>query len=151
MSRRSVGKVKEEQEYLVVKQGLTVLGGISVGDTTRNQIAAGLTAGTTQTQAGATQLAIGHNVVGTCANASDGVKLPQTAGFTTEDVGLLCSVSNLGAAVCKVWPGTTAKIKGGTTDAADTVTLVAAGAAGSSKVYILNFIAGVANWDLWAG
>jgi hypothetical protein len=58
----------------------------------------GITASTTQTLAGATQLAAGYSNVSTVANASDAVKLPDAIK------GARCIVSNSGAAAAKVFP-----------------------------------------------
>lgn len=58
----------------------------------------GITAGTTQTQAGATALTSEFNNVTTVGTASDGVKLP------TATKGLSISVKNAGTNVLKVYP-----------------------------------------------
>jgi hypothetical protein len=61
-------------------------------------VIAGLTAGATQTQAGATQLGYGLNYVATCATAGDGVALPKwVAGAKVE-------VVNNGATNLSVYP-----------------------------------------------
>lgn len=60
--------------------------------------ATGITAGTTQTQAGATQLTAEWNNVTTVAVANDGVKLP------TAVAGLSITIKNTGANTAKVYP-----------------------------------------------
>jgi hypothetical protein len=86
------------------------------------------TAGTTQTQAGATALTKYLNSIATCANASDGVALPVAAA------GKVCVIINAGAAAAKVWPENTQndKIDGGAADAADANTI----AAGGKRTYL---------------
>lgn len=61
---------------------------------------AGITAGTTQTQAGGTALTATFNEVGTVANDEDGVTLP------TAVVNTWCYVYNNGANLLKIWPAT---------------------------------------------
>lgn len=58
----------------------------------------GITAGTTQTQVGATALTADVSRISTCANANDGVRLP------TAVVGMRKVVINDGAQTAKVWP-----------------------------------------------
>lgn len=72
----------------------------------------GVTAGTTQTQAGATALTAANNVIGTCANAGDGVILP-VAGK-----GSKVYVRNGGVAAANVYPPVGGAINGGTANAA---------------------------------
>lgn len=60
--------------------------------------ATGITAGTTQTQGGATALVEEINNVTTCTTAGDGVKLPTAAG------GLRVTVKNSGATILAVYP-----------------------------------------------
>lgn len=73
---------------------------------------ASATAGTTQTQAGATALTAAVNLV-TTGNANDGVVLP--TGMTAGDV---VYVVNLSAAVLKVYPATDGKLNNGSANAA---------------------------------
>lgn len=84
----------------------------------------GITAGTTQTQAGATGLEQGINRVST-ATTNDGVRLPFGSA------GDLCIVRNEGGAAIKIWPPSGYKIDSGTTNAADANTL----ADGSAREY----------------
>lgn len=72
-----------------------------------------ITAGSTQTQAGATPLVLGFNRV-TSASANDGVRLPITSG------GAESVVRNDSGATIKVWPHLSGKINGGTVNAAVT-------------------------------
>ena len=58
----------------------------------------GIVAGTTQTQAGATALTKMLNIVGTCANDNDGVKLMSAA------TGAMQKIVNRGAKNLKIWP-----------------------------------------------
>ena len=89
-------------------------------------IKTGITAGTTQTQAGAAQLGYDYNLVSTCANANDGVRLPPM------EAGYVLKIRNSGAANLKIWPASGEKCNGGTTDAADTTVL----AAGATRTYV---------------
>lgn len=70
------------------------------------------TAGTTQTQAGATALTGAVNVV-TTGNASDGVKLP-----TDVAVGDVVYIVNVSNAALNVYPATGGAINGGSANAA---------------------------------
>ncbi len=72
-----------------------------------------ITAGTTQTQAGATAITGPLARVTTCANANDGVKLPTCAAE------VMITVMNLGATNLQVWPNTSDTINGGSADAVD--------------------------------
>lgn len=67
----------------------------------------GITAGTTQTQAGATAMTASINDVETVANVNDGVKLP------TAVPGLVRYVSNNGANSMRVYPNTSDTVNGG--------------------------------------
>jgi hypothetical protein len=82
-------------------------------------VTTGITAGTTQTQAGATALTTEFNFIGTCATSGDGVKLP------TAVAGLEVTVYNGGAEPAQVWPATDDKINGGSADAVDANLLLA--------------------------
>lgn len=74
-----------------------------------------ITAGTTQTQNGATALTGRFNNVTTVANANDGVKLPAaTAGLTVV-------VHNSGANALKIWPASGDAIDSGSANAGVTV------------------------------
>lgn len=70
------------------------------------------TAGTTQTQAGATALTAAINVV-TTGNASDGVRLPADLG-----VGDKVVIVNVSGAALNVYPATGGAINGGSANAA---------------------------------
>jgi hypothetical protein len=72
-----------------------------------------ITAGTTQTQAGATAITGPLARVTTCANANDGVKLPTCAAE------VMITVMNLGATNLQVWPNTSDTVNGGSADAVD--------------------------------
>lgn len=72
----------------------------------------GISAGATQTQAGATQLTTYINVVATAAASGDGVKLP------TAVAEKVVVIVNNGANPIKVWPFTGDTIEGGAVDAA---------------------------------
>lgn len=84
-----------------VSQTLRIVGGYATA-----------TAGTTQTQAGATALTAGINVV-TTGNASDGVLLPSNYALFDTLV-----IVNTSAVALNVYPGTGGKINNGTADAA---------------------------------
>jgi hypothetical protein len=66
----------------------------------------GITAGTTQTQGGATALTTEYNNIGTCATANDGVRLP------TAVLGKKVVVRNSGATAALVYPATGGAIDG---------------------------------------
>lgn len=72
----------------------------------------GITAGTTQTQAGATQLGAQINRVDTVANANDGVKLPKIVSSPGRldpagcSLGTIIFVGNNGANAMKLYGGT---------------------------------------------
>lgn len=89
------------------------------------------TAGTTQTQAGATALTAKFNVIAVCANANDGVVLPAAAQ------GLVVTVVNKGAAIAKIYPNTSDTIDGGSADAAITIPV------GGSYTFVAD---GIVNW-----
>lgn len=63
-----------------------------------------ITAGTTQTQAGATALTASTNVITTVTTAGDGVSLPNAM------VGDSMNILNLGANACTVYPPTGGRI-----------------------------------------
>jgi hypothetical protein len=81
-----------------------------------------VTAGTTQTQAGATQLAGSVSYV-TTGNASDGVRLP-----TDIAVGDVIYVINSSGVALNVYPATGGKINNGTANAAKALAANLAGA-----------------------
>lgn len=83
-----------------------------------------LTAGTTQTQAGATALSSGINRITTATN-NDGVRLPFA------EAGGECVIRNDGGAAVQVWPHSGGKVDGGATNAVDSNTL----ADGSARIY----------------
>ena len=79
-----------------------------------------ITAGTTQTIAGATQLYTGYNFLTVCANTGDAVKLPAVYATPGQAVHLF----NQGTKNASVFPyeSTVTKIDGGTAGAAVTLT-----------------------------
>lgn len=82
----------------------------------------GVTASTTQTRAGATQLTGAYNNITTCANASDAVGLPDIVF-----IGQQVWVTNAGANAAKVFPssatgGASTTIDGGSAAASVTLT-----------------------------
>lgn len=89
-------------------------------------VSATVTAGTTQTQAGATALTSSLNIITVCANANDGVKLPAAAA------GRLVRVANLGAQNLQIWPPSGDAIDGGAVDAVDANVL----AANAERTYV---------------
>jgi hypothetical protein len=99
-----------------------------------SSITAAITAGTTQTQAGATALVADINNISVCANSGDGVKLKAAAA------GLYQTIINNGAESAKVWPATGDRINGGSANAVDSNLL----SAGDTREYIS--IDGT-NWD----
>lgn len=86
-----------------------------------------ITAGTTQTQAGATALTTDINRVTTVAVNGDGVKLP-TASTGKE----ILIINDDSAQNIQIWPNTSDSIDGGAADAVDSNTL----AAGASRRYV---------------
>lgn len=100
---------------------------------TLSNMGTGVTAGTTQTQAGATALTSMINRIAVCANSGDGVRLPASA------VGLAIIVINRGAQPALVYGGGTDTING-----IATATGVPLGV-GTEAVYICD-VAG--NWEV---
>jgi hypothetical protein len=100
-------------------------GTLTLGKYLQNSVTAGITAGTTQTQAGATALVQTVNQVSVCANGNDGVKLPAAVA------GREILVINNGAQNLQIWPGSGDAIDGGAADAVDTNVL----AAGATRRY----------------
>lgn len=77
-------------------------------------VTTGITASTSSDLAGGTELNSRHNVIATCANAGDSVRLPGSCGKGAE-----VFVRNNGAASADVFPPTsTATINGGSAGAA---------------------------------
>ena len=95
-----------------------------------------ITAGTTQTQAGATQLVGDFNAVTTVATALDGVKLP------TAKPGIRVAVRNAGASVLRIWPFSGDTING---QAADLSVDIGIGSAVAFQTY------NTADWHVSAG
>ena len=91
-------------------------------------VTAGITAGTTQTMAGATALTSDINQVSTTAVANDGVALPPAVA------GLIIRIINNGAENLQIWPsdGASDAIDGGSVDAVDANVLAAA----ATRTYI---------------
>lgn len=71
---------------------------LALGEGDSGAIVTGITAGTTQTQAGATLLTGRYNNVTTVGTAGDGVRLPTAAA------GLKVTIRNSGANTLKAWP-----------------------------------------------
>jgi hypothetical protein len=103
----------------LVANGLFVNAAKAVG----GSIVTGITAGTTQTQAGATALTGANNVVGTVGTTNDGVILP------VAEAGDTVFVRNSGANTAKVYPAVGGAINGGSANAAVTL------AAGASTTF----------------
>ena len=83
---------------------LTINATVTQGAPVNYSNATGITAGTTQTQGGATALTEEINNVTTCATAGDGVKLP------TAVAGLHIYVKNSGATALAIYPATSDSI-----------------------------------------
>lgn len=92
-------------------------------------VQSGLTAGTTQTQAGAVVGTHGFIIVAVCANANDGLALP--VAENADGTSKLLMVTNDGVAACKVWPATDGTINGGSADAADATAIPV----GETRIY----------------
>jgi hypothetical protein len=92
-----------------------------------HEITDSITAGSTQTQAGATALTTKFNRVTVSGTNGDGVKLP-TAVANLEVV----VINDDAAQTIQVWPNTSDAIDGGSADAVDANTI----AAGSSRRYV---------------
>lgn len=78
-------------------------------------IVTGITAGTTQTQAGAVALTGANNIIGTVGTLNDGVRLPVL------QAGDVVFVRNSGANTAKIYPPVGGAINGGTVNAAVTL------------------------------
>lgn len=81
-------------------------GGVSAGTAKglNGQANTSITAGTTQTQAGATSLTASTNVITTVTTSGDGVIIPNS------EVGDSINILNLGANTCTVYPPTSGRI-----------------------------------------
>ena len=81
-------------------------GGTSAGQAKglNGQVNSSITAGTTQTQAGATDLTVSINVITTVTTTGDGVQIPDV------EIGDSLDILNLGANTCTVYPPTGARI-----------------------------------------
>lgn len=89
-------------------------GGITTSGTLKQSVTTGITAGATQTQAGATALTADINNVTIVGTNGDGVALP------TAVAGLNITIINSDAAQSiQVWPATSDTIDGGAADAVD--------------------------------
>ena len=125
-------QVKDEIIATQTELGTDPAGAFTDVDTSLNTwllgVTNGITAGTTQTIAGATALTKGINRVSTVANTGDAVALP------TAVAGLEILIINDGANTMKVFPcnGASDRIDGGSVDAVDTNQIAAA----SSRRYI---------------
>jgi len=108
---KQVNELHENQKF---HGDVYVIGNLSTSVTT------GLTAGTTQTQAGAVNSAGDIINVTVTANANDGVQLPSAKK------GMRVTLINTGASNLKVWPADGEKVNTGTTDAADATVLATA-------------------------
>ena len=108
--------------------GLTITGAIikSVGNT--------ITAGSTQTQAGATALTKDINRITVSGTDGDGVKLPAAVAGAKVEI-----INDDSAETIKIWPATGDAIDGGSANAVDANTL----AAGSDRTY---FSVDATNW-----
>lgn len=96
-----------------------------LGDQAYDSLTAGITAGSTQTQAGATALTTTINQVTVSGTNGDGVALPANVA------GCFCFIANDDAAqTIQVWPasGASDTIDGGSADAVDANTIPAGGA-----------------------
>lgn len=96
---------------------------VNAAKAVNGSVVTGVTAGTTQTQAGATALVGATNVVGTVGTENDGVILP------VAETGDTVFVRNGGANTMKVYPPVGGAVNGGTANAAVTL------AAGASATY----------------
>ena len=114
--------------------GVGVAKNLFVGGLIQRSVTNGITAGSTQTQAGATALTTDINRVTVVATASDGVKLPTAAGGYE-----ILIINDDSTDALQVWPASDDKIDGGSADAVDANTL----AAGAARRYIA---VGSVNW-----
>lgn len=92
---------------------------INTGELLRSSDATiGITASTTQTQAGGTALTKTYNQISVCANSNDAVTLPAAV------LGRHCYVMNSGAQTCKVFPAVGDDCGGGVDTAVTQATTV---------------------------
>ena len=111
----------EQTKLAALDQGVAVADDV-IFNTVAQSVSGNLTAGSTQTQAGATALSDKTNRITVVGTNGDGVKLPAAA------VGLEILIMNDdGGQNIQIWPDTGDKIDGGSTDAADVNTLAAGG------------------------
>jgi len=111
----------------IITTGDTTAAGLTLTGLLKKSVTDTITAGATQTQAGATALTTDINRVTVVATASDGVKLP------TAVAGLeILIVNDDSTDALQVWPDTGDAIDGGAANAVDANTL----AAGSARRYI---------------
>ena len=114
-----------------------------------DSITTGITAGTTQSQAGSTELTTTLNNVTVSGTNGDGVKLPPAVA------GLLCYIKNSDSAqTIQIWPNTSDTVDGGSANAVDANAL-SAGAVrlymavdGTDWVTIINTAGGLASGDV---
>jgi hypothetical protein len=103
-------KIAGADDFKFTANTFTVL----AGSTIANSVVDSITAGSTQTQAGATALTGMINRVTVSGTNGDGVKLPAAVA------GLTCLIDNADAAqTINVWPATGNKIEGGSDNAVD--------------------------------
>ena len=115
-------KIAGADDFQFTANTFTVL----AGSTIANSVVDSITAGSTQTQAGATALTGMINRVTVSGTNGDGVKLPAAVA------GLTCLIDNADAAqTIDVWPASGNKIEGGSDDAVDPTSI----AAGTSRTY----------------
>lgn len=108
-----------EGQKVISNADSIVRGNLEVSEGFVESLKNGLTAGTTQTQAGAVVAGSGGLVVvATCANANDGVLLPLPSY-----AGQRMEVINEGAQNLKIWPTSTGTMNGGSADAVDATVL----------------------------
>lgn len=81
-------------------------------------VESGITAGTTQTQAGAYVLSKSHSIIETVAVADDGVSLP-----VARIIGQLVTVENLALLPAQIWPHLLGTISGGSVAGVDAIKL----------------------------
>jgi len=115
------------QANAIVTTGDTAVAGLTLTGLLKKSVTDTITAGATQTQAGATALTTDMNRVTVVATANDGVKLP------TAVAGLeILIVNDDSTDALQVWPATGDAIDGGGANAVDANTL----AAGAARRYI---------------
>lgn len=105
--------------------GIAALAGATFTGALRYATAAGLTAGTTQTQGGGLALTADINEISTCATANDTVVLPTAAA------GRCVVVINNGAETCQIFPASGDNLGQG----ANTSTTLASGSSATFIAY----------------